>query len=97
MFDLNAPVIEAELRTVETSCAPGVSERELLAEMARVLLRDGGSTWPRHTMCSGPNTNPWRAEATDRRIELGDLVYVDTDSVALEGCFFLRLSHVRDR
>jgi Xaa-Pro aminopeptidase len=88
MFDLNAPVIEAELRTVETSLAPGVSERELLAEMARVLLRDGGEYLATNTMCSGPNTNPWRAEATDRRIELGDLVYVDTDSVALEGCFF---------
>ena len=88
LFDLNAPVIEAELRTVEASLAPGVSERELLGEMARVLLRDGGEYLATNTMCSGPNTNPWRAEATDRRIELGDLVYVDTDSVALEGCFF---------
>jgi len=88
LFDLNAPLIEAELRTVEASLAPGISERELLGEMARVLLRNGGEYLATNTLCSGPNTNPWRAEATDRRIEVGDLVYVDTDSVALEGCFF---------
>jgi len=88
LFDLNAPVIEAELRTVEATLVPGVSEREVLAEMARVLLRSGGEYLATNTVCSGPNTNPWRAEATDRRIQLGDLVYVDTDSVALEGCFF---------
>jgi Xaa-Pro aminopeptidase len=39
-------------------------------------------------VCSGPNTNPWRAEATDRRLETGDLVYLDTDTVGVEGCFF---------
>jgi len=88
LFDLNVPLIEAELRTVEAGLAPGVTERELLGEMARVLLRNGGEYLATNTLCSGPNTNPWRAEATERRIELGDLVYVDTDSVALEGCFF---------
>src|SRR5438093_1104648 len=30
----------------------------------------------------------WRAATTDRRVAVGDLVYVGTDSVALEGCFF---------
>ncbi|TMM23358.1 MAG: hypothetical protein E6F95_05945, partial [Actinobacteria bacterium] len=39
LFDQNAPLIEAELRTVEAALAPGVSERELLGEMARILLR----------------------------------------------------------
>jgi Xaa-Pro dipeptidase len=76
------------LRTVEEVLEPGVSEREVLAEMARVLLRGGGEFLATNTVCSGPNTNPWRAEATDRRIEPGDLVFVDTDAVGIEGCFF---------
>jgi Xaa-Pro aminopeptidase len=39
-------------------------------------------------VASGPNTNPWRAEATDRAVEAGDLVFVDTDTVGIEGYFF---------
>ena len=88
LFDLNAPLVTQMLRTVEGAIAPGVSEREILAEMARVMLRGGGEYLATNTVCSGPNTNPWRAEATDRRLELGDLVFVDTDTVGIEGCFF---------
>jgi len=88
LFDLNAPLIDAELAAVEASIAPGMSEAAVLAEMARVLVRGGGEYLATNTLCSGPNTNPWRAEATARRIRDGDLAFVDTDSVALEGCFF---------
>src|SRR5438093_1194653 len=41
-----------------------------------------------NTLCSGPNTNPWRAEATDRVLRPGELVFIDTDTVGVEGCFF---------
>jgi Xaa-Pro aminopeptidase len=88
LFDANAPLIASMLSTFERHLGPGVSERELLAEMARVLIAGGGEYLATNTVCSGPNTNPWRAEATGRRIREGDLVYVDTDSVAAEGCFF---------
>jgi Xaa-Pro aminopeptidase len=88
LFDANAPLIASMLRAVEDAIEPGVSEREIAAEMARILLRGGGEYLATNTVCSGPNTNPWRAEATDRRLEIGDLVYVDTDAVAVEGCFF---------
>ncbi len=65
------------------------SERELLAALAQTgLLRAGGEYLATSTVCSGPNTNPWRAEATDRAIEPGDLVFVDTDTVGIEGYFF---------
>ncbi|MGZ4154299.1 MAG: M24 family metallopeptidase [Actinomycetota bacterium] len=88
LFELNAPLIHVMLTTFEDHLAPGVSERELLGEMARVLIARGGEYLATNTVCSGPNTNPWRAEATDRRVRHGDLVYVDTDSVAIEGCFY---------
>jgi Xaa-Pro dipeptidase len=88
LFELNAPLILAMLTAAEEHLAPGVSERELLGEMARVLIAGGGEYLATNTVCSGPNTNPWRAEATGRRVHEGDLVYVDTDAVAIEGCFF---------
>ena len=88
LFELNAPLIHEMLATVEAAIEPGISERELLAEMARSMLRGGGEYLATNTLCSGPNTNPWRAEATDRRLQPGDLVFVDTDTVGIEGCFF---------
>jgi Xaa-Pro dipeptidase len=88
LFDLNAPLLAEMLSAVEGAIVPGASEREILAKMARVMLRGGGEYLATNTVCSGPNTNPWRAEATDRRLEPGDLVYVDTDTVGIEGCFF---------
>jgi Xaa-Pro aminopeptidase len=87
-FDLNAPLLMEMLATVEETVAPGVSEREVLAEMSRVMLRGGGEYLATNCLCSGENTNPWRSEATDRRIRSGDLVFVDTDTVGIEGCFF---------
>jgi Xaa-Pro dipeptidase len=88
LFDLNAPLIGEMLQTVEAAIEPGISERRVLAEMARTMLLGGGEYLATNTLCSGPNTNPWRAEATDRPLEAGDLVFVDTDTVGIEGCFF---------
>lgn len=81
-------VVMEMLRGFEAAIRPGVTERELLAELASTLLAGGGEHLATNTVCSGPNTNPWRAEATARRVERGDLVYVDTDAVCLGGYFF---------
>ena len=88
LFELNAGLVMAMLGAFEAAIAPGVSERELLAVLSDVMVRGGGEYLATTTVCSGPNTNPWRAEATDRRLEAGDLVFVDTDTVGVEGCFF---------
>jgi len=56
--------------------------------LAGTLLRRGGEHLATSTVCSGPNTNPWRARTTARPLEPGDLVYVDTDAVGVEGYFF---------
>ena len=88
LFDLNVPLVSEMLRTAEAATRPGISERRILADMAHVMLSGGGEYLATNTVCSGPNTNPWRAEATDRTLEPGDAVYVDTDMVGIEGCFF---------
>ena len=88
VFEENGPIVMEMLGNVERALVPGVRERELLAISSETLLRGGGEHLATSTVCSGPNTNPWRAEATARRIEAGDLVYVDTDAVGIEGYFF---------
>jgi Xaa-Pro aminopeptidase len=85
---IGGEVVMEMLCNFEAAIRPGISERELLAALAGTLLAGGGEHLATNTVCSGPNTNPWRAEATDRALERGDLVYVDTDSVCQGGYFF---------
>ena len=88
LFEWNGDIVMEMLGRFEGSLAPGVRECELLAILSETLLRRGGEHLATSTVCSGPNTNPWRAEATARKLEEGDLVYVDTDAVCVEGYFF---------
>jgi len=88
LFEINGAMVVEMLSAFEDAIAPGVRERELLAVLSDTMLRRGGEYLATSTVCSGPNTNPWRSEATDRAMEAGDLVYVDTDTVGIEGYFF---------
>jgi Xaa-Pro aminopeptidase len=88
LFELNGELVVDMLRAFEAAIAPGVRELDLLAVLADSMLRGGGEYLATGTVCSGPNTNPWRAEATARALEPRDLVFVDTDTVGIEGIFF---------
>ncbi len=85
---LNGRLVVEGLRAFEGALVPGISERELFAVYASAVLARGAEYLATNTVCSGPNTNPWRAEATDRVIGAGDLVYIDTDTVGVEGYFY---------
>lgn len=88
LFEINGAMVVGMLESFEAALVPGVRERDLLAVLSDSMLRAGGEYLATSTVCSGPNTNPWRSEATDRVIEPGDLVFVDTDTVGIEGYFF---------
>jgi Xaa-Pro aminopeptidase len=87
-FRLNGRLVVEALGEFEAALTPGISERELFAVYSAGVLSRGAEYLATNTVCSGQNTNPWRSEATDRVIEEGDLVYIDTDTVGVEGCFF---------
>ena len=86
-FEVNAGIGMNMLAAFEAAVAPGIRERELLAVLTETLLREGGEYLISRACVSGPNTNPWNLEATDRVVEPGDLVFVDTDAVGYEGYF----------
>ena len=88
LLEINGAMVVDMLAAFEIALVPGVRERELLAVLSDTMLRAGGEYLATSTVCSGPNTNPWRSEATDRVIEAGDVVFVDTDTVGIEGYFF---------
>jgi Xaa-Pro aminopeptidase len=87
LLDENGALVLRMLAAFEDAVRPGVSERELLTTLFDEMMRGGGEYLATNTVCGGPNTNPWRAEVTDRRPEHGDLVFVDTDTVGIEGMF----------
>ena len=87
LFDVNAGVGMRMLERFEQEMAPGVREQDLLAAMTDTLLLEGGEYLISRACVSGPNTNPWNLEASDRAVEVGDLVFVDTDAVGVEGYF----------
>ena len=71
LFEINGAMVVEMLAAFEAALAPGIRERELLAVLSDTMLRAGGEYLATSTVCSGPNTNPWRSEATDRVIEPG--------------------------
>ncbi|PYT35268.1 MAG: aminopeptidase [Acidobacteria bacterium] len=87
LMEYNAAIGMKMLAAFEAAMAPGVREQDLLAALTATLLREGGEYLITRACVSGPNTNPWNLEATDRALEPGDLVYVDTDAVGYEGYF----------
>ena len=88
LFEVNGAMVVDMLSAFEAAVIPGARERDLLATLSDTMLRAGGEYLATSTVCSGPNTNPWRSEATDRVIRPGELVFVDTDTVGIEGYFF---------
>jgi Xaa-Pro aminopeptidase len=87
VFEVNAELGMRLMSAVEAAVGPGVREIDILAEMTDTLLRNGGEYLITRAVVSGPNTNPWNLEATDRAIRSGELVFVDTDAFGWEGYF----------
>ena len=88
VFAVNAELGMRLMEAVEASVRwPGVREIDVLATMTDVLIRNGGEYLITRAVVSGPNTNPWNLEATDREMRAGELVFVDTDAFGWEGYF----------
>jgi len=65
------------LARMREALEPGVSERELLSILAQTNLAHGGEWLEYKLLASGERINPWEQEATDRRVQAGELVAVD--------------------
>lgn len=85
MMRHNGLIGDAMMEEFQAAIRPGVSEFELLAVLSDGLLRRRGEALFSRLVASGQNTNPWGSEATDRLVEPGDLVAVDTDAYGYEG------------
>jgi Xaa-Pro aminopeptidase len=66
---------------------PGVTELQLWGLLNYTNIANNGDWHEGRMLSSGPRTNPWLQEASDRSIEAGDLVGFDTDMVGPFGYF----------
>lgn len=64
---------------------PGITEQQLWAQLHRANIEAGGEWLETRLLTSGPRTNPWYQECSDRVIEAGDLVAFDTDLIGVGG------------
>ncbi len=64
---------------------PGMTEQELWALLHQANIEKGGEWIETRLLSSGPRTNPWMRECSDRRIQAGELVSFDTDLVGPHG------------
>lgn len=80
-------VAEHGINQVKAALRPGVSEVQLWGLLNYTNLANNGDWHNGRMLASGPRVNPWLQEATDRRVEAGDLVAFDTDMVGPFGYF----------
>ena len=87
---------EAAVFEVEQAIRPGVTENDLFATLYGNVIKQGGEFIETRLLSSGPRTNPWFNEASDRVIRAGELIALDTDTIGCHGyyCDFSRTFHV---
>ena len=78
-------VTEWGMKLMQQQSEPGMTERQLWSILHQVNIANNGCWLEGHMLSSGPRTNPWLQEATERVIENGDMVAFDTDLIGPRG------------
>jgi Xaa-Pro aminopeptidase len=87
-------VLRRSLQTCEKSVAamrerlqPGMREADALALLIDGSIQRGGEYPETRLLSTGPRTNPWFQETSDRIIENGDMIAFDTDLIGPMGYY----------
>jgi Xaa-Pro aminopeptidase len=72
---------------LQQALRPGVSELQLWGLLNYTNIANNGDWHEGRMLASGPRINPWLQEASERKVEAGDLVGFDTDMVGPFGYF----------
>lgn len=78
---------EGAVHAVERAIQPGRTENDLFATMYGAVIAGGGEFIETRLLSSGPRTNPWFNEASERVIRPGELVALDTDTIGSNGYY----------
>ncbi|MBB1488506.1 M24 family metallopeptidase [Oceanospirillum sediminis] len=78
-------VCEQGIQRMHDELRPGMTENELWAWLHFENIRNGGEWIETRLLSSGPRTNPWMQEASDRVMQEGEIVSFDTDLIGPYG------------
>ena len=78
-------VCDAAVTHLHETLRPGMTENQAWATFTGHAFANGSEYVECRLLSSGPRTNPWFQEATNRRIEPGDIVSFDTDLIGPAG------------
>jgi Xaa-Pro aminopeptidase len=78
-------VAESGMQRMHAASVPGATENEIWAELHHENIRSGGEWFEARLLSSGPRTNPWYQEASDRAIAAGEMISFDTDMIGPYG------------
>lgn len=76
---------EAGMQRMAEELRPGITEQDLWSHLHQANIEAGGEWIETRLLTSGPRTNPWYQECSDRVIEAGDMVCFDTDLIGAYG------------
>ncbi|WP_240724605.1 M24 family metallopeptidase [Halomonas borealis] len=79
--------VEDGVRQLEAAILPGVTENAAWSKLHQHIIATDADFVETRLMNSGPRTNPWFQECSDRRIQAGELVALDTDVVGRYGYY----------
>ena len=72
-------------RRMENMMRPGLTENDVWSVLHQTNIELGGEWIETRLLASGPRTNPWYRESSNRVIESGDLVCLDSDLIGPYG------------
>ena len=78
-------VAEKGINLIHEKLEAGRTEEELWSYFHKINIENGGEWFETRLFTSGPRTNPWLQECSNRIIQQGDLVAFDTDMVGPYG------------
>ena len=74
-------VAEKGMKLMRDKLIFGMTEEELWSILHKTNIEHGGEWFETRLLVSGPRTNPWLQECSNRVIQSGDLVAFDTDMI----------------
>ena len=78
-------VCEKGVRLMRKELKAGITEDELWALLHKTNIENGGEWIEGRILSSGPRTNPWMQEASNRIVQQNEIVSFDTDMVGPYG------------
>ena len=78
-------VCEKGIQRMHDEQRPGMSENQLWAWLHYENIRHGGEWIETRLLASGPRTNPWMQESSERVMQQGEIVSFDTDLIGPYG------------